>query len=208
MTVPPDPGRASRLALVLADLLAEAPELVAASVVTLDGLPMASLLPASMDEERVAATSAALLRLGERAAEGLGRGTLTQLFVEGDNGTAFLTTAQGHAVVVAVARPGAKTGLMMFEVRRAADAVAATLAADPLEPAPTMHSWADVATMSAHVTGPAGADPVYEPRAADRWAGQTPVLTLAPEPAAWDPERGHGVERSPLELGRQEDGPR
>ena len=210
MTDRPDAGRAARLALVLADLLAEAPELEAASVVTFDGLPMASLLPASMNEDRVAAMAAALLRLGERAAEGLGRGALTQLFVEGDAGTAFLTAAQDEAVLVAVARPGAKAGLMMYEVRRAADAVASTLRSEPDQPTTSMHAWADVAAMTAHVAGPSGApsEPLYAPRIADRWPAASPVLSLAPEPAAWDASSGHGVEVSPLDAGRQEDGPR
>jgi hypothetical protein len=44
-------------------------------------------LPASMDEDRVAAMSAAC-SLGERAAEGLGRGALNQVYVE-KNGTVF-----------------------------------------------------------------------------------------------------------------------
>jgi len=62
-------SRAYRLDRALADLLAQAPEVEAAAVVSFDGLPMASALPATMDEDRVAAMSAALLSLGERAAD-------------------------------------------------------------------------------------------------------------------------------------------
>jgi predicted regulator of Ras-like GTPase activity (Roadblock/LC7/MglB family) len=96
-------------------------------VVSFDGLAMASALPADMDEDRVAAMSAALLSLGERAAEGLGRGALSQVYIEGENGTVFLISADDEAVVVAVAAKGAKVGLMLFEVRRAAVAVAEAL---------------------------------------------------------------------------------
>ncbi len=123
-------SRSSRLDRVLSDLLGQAPELQAAAVVSFDGLPMASALPVGMDEDRVAAMSAALLSLGERAAENFGRGSLSQVYVEGENGTVFLVSADDEAVLVAVGAKGAKVGLLMFEVRRSAAGVAAALRAD------------------------------------------------------------------------------
>ncbi len=120
-------GRSGRLDRILTELVGQVPEIEAASIVSFDGLAMASALPAGMDEDRVAAMSAALLSLGERAAEGLGRGALSQVYVEGENGTVFLISADDEAVLVAVAAKGAKVGLMLFEVRRAAAAVAAAL---------------------------------------------------------------------------------
>lgn len=125
--VAPVTGRGARLDRVLAELLGRAPELQAGAVVTFDGLAMASLLPPDMDEDRVAAMSAALLTLGERAAEGLGRGELNQVWIEGKNGTVFLVSAEDEAVLVAVAAAGAKAGLMMYEIRRAAKDVAEIL---------------------------------------------------------------------------------
>ena len=120
-------SRSSRLDRILVELVGQVPEIEAASVVSFDGLAMASALPAAMDEDRVAAMSAALLSLGERAAEGLGRGELSQVYVEGEDGTVFLVSADDEAVLVAVAAKGAKVGLMLFEVRRAAAAVGAAL---------------------------------------------------------------------------------
>lgn len=139
MSLPADPydlspaARSTRLDRCLADLLGQAPELEAAAVVSFDGLAMASALPAGMDEDRVAAMSAALLSLGEKAAQGLGRGDLSQVYVEGEHGTVFLISAQDEAVLVAVASRGAKTGLMLFEARRAAAAVGAVLAEDAVD---------------------------------------------------------------------------
>ena len=136
--MPDASNRSQRLDRVIADLLAQAPEVEAAAVVSFDGLPMASALPASMDEDRVAAMSAALLSLGERAAQGLGRGALNQVYIEGETGTVFLVSADDEAVLVAVAAKGAKVGMMLYEVRRAAAAVADALRADdaaPPEPA-------------------------------------------------------------------------
>ncbi len=126
-------GRSAQLDRVLSDLLRQAPEVEAASVVSFDGLPMASALPAAMDENRVAAMSAALLSLGERAAEGLGRGELSQVYVEGESGTVFLISAEDEAVLVAVGARGAKVGLLLYEIRRAAHAVGAALRQDDLE---------------------------------------------------------------------------
>jgi len=126
-------SRATRLDRALADLLAQAPEVEAAAVVSFDGLPMASALPATMDEDRVAAMSAALLSLGERAAEGLGRGGLNQVYIEGEQGTVFLVSADDEAVLVAVAAKGAKVGMMLYEVRRSAAVVAEVLRAEAAE---------------------------------------------------------------------------
>src|SRR3954451_14446352 len=119
--------RSARLDQAITDLLREAPEIEAAAVVSFDGLPMASALPQSMDEDRVAAMSAALLSLGERAAQGLGRGELSQVYIEGDSGTVFLVSADDEAVLVAVAATGARVGRMLYEVRRTAAAVAEAL---------------------------------------------------------------------------------
>ena len=136
------PSRSSRLDRILTELVGQVPEIEAASVVSFDGLAMASALPAGMDEDRVAAMSAALLSLGERAAEGLGRGELSQVYVEGENGTVFLVSADDEAVLVAVAAKGAKVGMMLFEIRRAAAAVADALRVElayearPSRPAP------------------------------------------------------------------------
>jgi predicted regulator of Ras-like GTPase activity (Roadblock/LC7/MglB family) len=131
-------SRSDRLDRAIHALLAQTPEIEAAAVVSFDGLPMASALPPSMDEDRVAAMSAALLSLGERAAQGLGRGELSQVYIEGETGTVFLVSADNEAVLVAVAAQGAKAGMMLYEVRRAAAAVAEALRADdadaPVEP--------------------------------------------------------------------------
>ena len=129
-------SRSERLDRALSALLAQTPEIEAAAVVSFDGLPMASALPASMDEDRVAAMSAALLSLGERAAQGLGRGELSQVYIEGETGTVFLVSADNEAVLVAVAAQGAKVGLMLYEVRRTAAAVADALRDD--EPTPVV----------------------------------------------------------------------
>ena len=175
-------SRSERLDRALHALLSQTPEIEAAAVVSFDGLPMASALPSSMDEDRVAAMSAALLSLGERAAQGLGRGELSQVYIEGDNGTVFLVSADEEAVLVAVAAKGAKVGMMLFEVRRAAATVADVLRADdapaaavPLQPATPEPVTTEHATTWAAPPGSPAADHVT----------QEPVAVAAEPPSAW-----------------------
>jgi len=137
-------SRSDRLDRAIHGLLSQTPEIEAAAVVSFDGLPMASALPHSMDEDRVAAMSAALLSLGERAAQGLGRGELSQVFIEGDSGTVFLVSADDEAVLVAVAAKGAKVGMMLFEVRRTAQLVAEVLRAEDADVLPPLEAVAPV----------------------------------------------------------------
>ena len=120
-------SRADRLADILDGFLGEAPEIQAAAVVSVDGLPMASALPPEVEEERLAAMSAALHTLGERAASGLGKGGLEQVFVEAEDGYVVLMAAGEGAVLVAVADRDAKPGLVIFEMRKAAHRVAGVL---------------------------------------------------------------------------------
>ena len=189
-------SRSSQLDRALADLLVQAPEVEAAAVVSFDGLPMASALPATMDEDRVAAMSAALLSLGERAAEGLGRGSLSQVYIEGEHGTVFLVSAQDEAVLVAVAAKGAKVGMMLYEVRRAADAVAVVLRQPEAVPAydvptytePVAQAFAQPMTQT--VAQPISEQVAYAPAATEStWPSYTPNGssngTLPAEPPAW-----------------------
>ncbi|MFN3741771.1 MAG: roadblock/LC7 domain-containing protein [Anaerolineales bacterium] len=98
-----------------------APEIEASAVVSVDGLIMASALPADVEEDRVSAMSAAMLSLGERIAGELGRGALEQVYIKGDNGFIVLTSVGEEAVLTALARQEAKLGLIFLEMRRAAE---------------------------------------------------------------------------------------
>ena len=113
-------SKADRLAAVLDSFLGVSAEAEAAAVVSADGLPMASALPPHVEEDRLAAMSAALLTLGERAAEGLGRGDLGQVFIEGTDGYVVLMAAGPHAVLVVITSKRSKIGLALFEMRRTA----------------------------------------------------------------------------------------
>lgn len=105
----------------LRDLQTGTPDIVASAVVSVDGLIMASSLPAGVEEDRVSAMSAAMLSLGERIAGELGRGTLDQVYIRGDSGFVILMSVGEEAVLTALVREDAKLGLVFLDMRRAAD---------------------------------------------------------------------------------------
>ncbi|MBN2149382.1 MAG: roadblock/LC7 domain-containing protein [Anaerolineales bacterium] len=105
----------------LRDMQAASPDIEASAVVSVDGLIMASALPADVEEDRVSAMSAAMLSLGERIAMELGRGSLEQVYIRGGNGFVILTAVGEEAVLTALAREQAKLGLVFLEMRRAAE---------------------------------------------------------------------------------------
>jgi hypothetical protein len=105
----------------LRDLQAGTPDVEASAVVSVDGLIMASALPAGVEEDRVSAMSAAMLSLGERIASELGRGVLDQVYIRGNGGYVILMAVGEEAVLTTLAREGAKLGLIFLDMRRAAD---------------------------------------------------------------------------------------
>jgi len=105
----------------LREMQAASMEIEASAVVSVDGLIMASALPTDVEEDRVSAMSAAMLSLGERIASELNRGALEQVYIRDDHGYVILTAVGEEAVLTALAREGAKLGLIILEMRRAAE---------------------------------------------------------------------------------------
>jgi predicted regulator of Ras-like GTPase activity (Roadblock/LC7/MglB family) len=105
----------------LRELQASTPDVEASAVVSVDGLTMASSLPAGIEEDRVSAMSAAMLSLGERIAGELGRGTLDQVYVKGEQGYVLLMAVGEEAVLTVLAREQAKLGLLFLDMRRATE---------------------------------------------------------------------------------------
>ncbi len=114
-------SRTERMVGRLRDLQAGTPDIEASAVVSVDGLIMASALPADVEEDRVSAMSAAMLSLGERIASELGRGMLDEVYIRGDEGYVFLRAVGMDAVLTVLARSGAKLGLIFLDMKRAAD---------------------------------------------------------------------------------------
>ncbi len=114
-------SRTQQLVERLRELQASSPDIEASAIVSVDGLTIASALPQGIEEDRVSAMSAAMLSLGERIASELGRGSLDQVYIKGDNGYVVLMAVGEEAVLTALARQQAKLGLIFLDMRRAAE---------------------------------------------------------------------------------------
>ncbi len=117
-------SKTEELNALLKDLEATTPDIEASAVVSVDGLMIASALPQDVEEDRVAAMSAAMLSLGERTAGELARGGLSEVYVKGENGYVVLMASGENAVLTALARKDAKLGLVFLDMKRAAEEVA------------------------------------------------------------------------------------
>lgn len=102
----------------LRDLQASSEGVEAAAIVSVDGLSIASSLPAGIEEDRVSAMSAAMISLGERISSELGRGMLKQLYVKGENGYVILNAIGEEAVLTVLARREARLGLIFLDIAR------------------------------------------------------------------------------------------
>jgi len=117
-------SRTDQLVERLRDLQGSTPDIEASAIVSVDGLIMASSLPAGVEEDRVSAMSAAMLSLGERIASELGRGVLDEVYIHGNSGYVILMSVGQDAVLTVLARARAKLGLIFLDMKRAAEDLA------------------------------------------------------------------------------------
>ena len=70
------------------------------------------------------AMSAAMLSLGEQINKEVGLGALEQLYTRGSNGYVILLAVGTEAVLTVLAGPEAKLGILLLELRKAAEDLA------------------------------------------------------------------------------------
>lgn len=119
--------RSELLVSILSELNGASADIEATGLVSTDGLMIAAVLPATLDEDRVGAMSAAMLSLGDRTAQELTRGELEQVLIKGKSGYVLMTYAGREAVLTVLAKPNAKLGLIFLDVKRAANNIAELL---------------------------------------------------------------------------------
>ena len=115
--------RSELLTSILSDLNGASADIEASAIISTEGLMIATLLPAHMDEERVGAMSAAMLSLGERTAGELARGEMEQVLIKGKQGYILMTHANRDSVLTVIVKPSARLGLIFLDVKRAAEAI-------------------------------------------------------------------------------------
>jgi predicted regulator of Ras-like GTPase activity (Roadblock/LC7/MglB family) len=109
--------RGDTLEGVLNELQGSIPEIEACAIVSVEGLPIVSALPPDVDEAKVAAMTAAMLTLGEKAAIELGKGILEQVNVKGVDGWLLVISAGLNACLTVSTSANAKLGLIFLRLR-------------------------------------------------------------------------------------------
>lgn len=120
-------SRAEQILKEIKTLTSNTPDVEAAAVIDNDGLMIASALPSDIDEDGVAAMSAALLGMGERTAKELDRGAFEMTMIRGNNGYLLLVRCGHDAVLAVQAGRNAKLGLIFLDVTRSAKEISRLL---------------------------------------------------------------------------------
>lgn len=109
---------------ILKKLLSAIPEVKAAAIVSAEGLPIASALPQGVDETRIAAMTAALLSLSERAVIEMEKGEFEQLYVKGGEGYLLVLQAGPNAVLTVSTTKDVRLGLIFLDCKRTTEKIA------------------------------------------------------------------------------------
>ena len=97
------------------------PEVEAAALISLDGLIIASALKTEDNVERISAMSASLLSLAEGISKETNRGSLDELLISGAQGHLVLMSVGDKAVLTALVTAQAKMGILLMDMRHAAN---------------------------------------------------------------------------------------
>lgn len=118
-TVPID----RQIRVILRKLNSASGHIEASSVMTRDGISVASVLQDGVDTDRLGAMCASLLSLGDTTAKELRRGNVQQLLLEGENGYVLIMHVGNKAVLGVVARPKAQLGMVLVEAKKTAEEI-------------------------------------------------------------------------------------
>lgn len=115
------------LTRILRELNSSLPEIEASAAISKEGLVIASVLPPELDEDRVAAMTAALLARAQRTAVALERGNLEQFFLVAEKGGILMVYAGDGALLVVLTKPDARSGLIFFTIEQLIDNIVAEI---------------------------------------------------------------------------------
>lgn len=85
-------------------------------LISKDGLPISSTLSME-EEEKIAALSASLVMLGERAIEDFKKGSFEEIFAKGKDGYIFIYNISQNIALLGILNNEAKLGLIRLELK-------------------------------------------------------------------------------------------
>lgn len=105
-------------------LIFNIPEVNAAMIVSTEGLPIASMLPQGIDDERIAAMTATLLFLSKEDITEMRKGDFDQLCIKGSEGYLLVMQAGPNAILLVSTTKDIRLGLILLECRRICEKIA------------------------------------------------------------------------------------
>lgn len=92
-------------------------EIQGSAVVSVQGLPICSVLARDVNDGIVSAMSAAILSVSERAVEELARGDLKRILIEGNEGIIILSKAGQNAILCTLCKANASLGMVFLNIQ-------------------------------------------------------------------------------------------
>lgn len=93
--------------------------LTASAIVSVDGLPIVSVLERNIDSTRVGSLSAALMSLCGQTARLLSCGSFNQMTLQGNQGDVLLMQISDDLALVSTTHTGTQPGMMLVHLRKA-----------------------------------------------------------------------------------------
>jgi predicted regulator of Ras-like GTPase activity (Roadblock/LC7/MglB family) len=104
------------------------PGVEASAIVSVQGLPIVSAMPKGVDDSIIAAMSAAILGVSERAVSELARGRLQQILIQGDEGYVILKRAGEDALLAVMTKSDSNLGMIFIIMKGIAQKISLLLA--------------------------------------------------------------------------------
>lgn len=118
---------AKRLQDLLRQMESTTPGIEASAIVTAQGLPIVAAMPQTINEAIVAAMTAALVGVSERALSEIPRGDLQQVTIEAENGYIILKGAGPNAILTSLVKKSANLGMVFLVMKRYSKEIATIL---------------------------------------------------------------------------------
>lgn len=113
---------------LLNELHEESMEIEASALSSDDGIMFASHLKVGINEDRMAAMSAAMLSVGDRMVGDLLQGTSDRVMVQSSVGYVIISAVTDELILTVVARPDAKLGMVFHDISNFAKKLRSSLA--------------------------------------------------------------------------------